>query len=63
MNKIEKAIADCQLKIEGLTTERIIILAQLNILQDQLENLKSIEKNKAIPHHELFDKPVKVDKQ
>lgn len=57
MNKIEKAIYDTKLRISRKEQDRIILLAELNILKEQLETLEIIERDKSVPHHELFDKP------
>lgn len=59
MNKIERAIYDTKLRISKKEQDRIILLAELNTLKEQLETLEIIERDKSVPYHELFDKPQK----
>ena len=63
MNKIERAIADCKEHIKNLEVEKMILNAEITAFKKQLDNLEAIERNKGIPHHELFDKPKQIDKQ
>lgn len=62
MNKIERAIYDCNLHIKSLEQDRIILMAELNAFKKQLAALEAIKDNKSIPHHEMIDKPVKENK-
>lgn len=57
MNKIEKAISDCKLKIDNLKREKLIIISQLDIMQDELANLEAIKSLNSIPHDDQ-QKPV-----
>jgi hypothetical protein len=52
MNKIERAIYDTKLHIESLRKDRMILIAEINAYEKQLEVLESIERNKSIPHQE-----------
>lgn len=52
MNKIERAIYDIKLHIESLRKDRMILIAEINAYEKQLEVLESIERNKSIPHQE-----------
>jgi hypothetical protein len=58
MNKIERAIYDCNLHIKSLEQDRIILTAELSAFKKQLSALEAIRDNKSIPHQEM-DKPVK----
>jgi hypothetical protein len=62
MNKIERAIYDCNLHIKNLEQDRIILTAELSAFKKQLSALEAIRDNKSIPHHEMMDKPVKENK-
>ena len=55
MNKIEKAIADTELRLDRLYKDQLVIRAQINTLEEQLKMLKIVKDNKSIPHHELMD--------
>ena len=50
MNKIEVAIRDCEGQIKILQNTRMTIMAQLDVLKEQLDNLERIRDNKHIPH-------------
>lgn len=50
MNKIERAIYDTKLRIKKLEEDRMIILAQLSVLKEQLDTLEVIERDKHIPN-------------
>jgi septal ring factor EnvC (AmiA/AmiB activator) len=50
MNKIEFAIRDCEGQIKILQNQRMTIMAQLDVLKEQLDNLERIRDNKSIPH-------------
>jgi tRNA G37 N-methylase Trm5 len=63
MNKIERAIADCKEHIKHLEIDRIILATELDAYRKQLDNLEKIKDNKNIPHHELFDKPAKINNE
>lgn len=63
MNKIEKAIRDCKLKIDLLKKEKLIIMSQIDVLEDQLSNLEAIERNTGIPHIEGLDKAAKTQQE
>jgi len=57
MNKIEVAIRDCEGQIKILQNQRMTIMAQLDVLKEQLNNLERIRDNKHIPHDDQH-KPV-----
>jgi hypothetical protein len=57
MNKIEVAIRDCEGQIKILQNTRMTIMAQLDVLKEQLNNLERIRDNKHIPHDDQH-KPV-----
>jgi len=57
MNKIELAIRDCEGQIKILQNTRMTIMAQLDVLKEQLDNLERIRDNKHIPHDDQH-KPV-----
>jgi hypothetical protein len=57
MNKIEVAIRDCEGQIKILQNTRMTIMAQLDVLKEQLDNLERIRDNKSIPHDDQH-KPV-----
>ena len=57
MNKIEVAIRDCEGQIKILQNQRMTIMAQLDVLKEQLNNLERIRDNKSIPHDDQH-KPV-----
>jgi len=57
MNKIEVAIRDCAGQIKILQNTRMTIMAQLDVLNEQLDNLERIRDNKHIPHDDQH-KPV-----
>lgn len=57
MNKIEVAIKDCEGQIKILQNQRMTIMAQLDVLKEQLNNLERIRDNKSIPHDDQH-KPV-----
>lgn len=56
MNKIERAICDIKLKLEDLRRERIILIAEINIIESVIENLERIEKNNSIPYEKMEKK-------
>jgi septal ring factor EnvC (AmiA/AmiB activator) len=57
MNKINLAIRDCEGQIKILQNQRMTIMAQLDVLKEQLDNLERIRDNKSIPHDDQH-KPV-----
>jgi len=59
MNKIEVAIRDCEGQIKILQNQRMTIMAQLDVLKEQLNNLESIRDNKHIPYDDQH-KPVTI---
>lgn len=52
MNKIEKAIADTELRLDCLYKDQLVIRAQINTLEEQIKMLKIVKENKSIPHEE-----------
>jgi septal ring factor EnvC (AmiA/AmiB activator) len=50
MNKINLAIRDCEGQIKILQNQRMTIMAQLDVLKEQLDNLERIRDNKNVPH-------------
>jgi len=50
MNKIERAISDCQLKIEEFNREIEIMKSKKELPIDMLINLESINESKDIPN-------------
>jgi len=50
MNKINLAIRDCEGQIKILQNTRMTIMAQLDVLKEQLDNLERIRDNKSIPY-------------
>ena len=62
MNKIERAIYDCNSHIKNLEQDRILLMAEISAFKKQLAALEAIRDNKSIPHCEM-DKPVQVIKQ
>ena len=59
MNKIERAIYDTKLHLDNLKQDRMIIMAEIQAYEKQLDALNAINNNKSIPHIES-DKPVKI---
>jgi hypothetical protein len=57
MNKINLAIRDCEGQIKILQNQRMTIMAQIDVLKEQLDNLERIRDNKHIPHDDQY-KPV-----
>ncbi len=53
MNKIERAIYDCNLEIAKLERERLTVTAELYTLNKQLQTLESIKNDKSIPHESI----------
>jgi len=56
MNKIERAIYNCELHLDKLKNERTILLAKISAYEDQLSDLKAINRDKSIPHIEADQK-------
>lgn len=56
MNKIEKAIYDTKLRIKKKEDDRIILIAEINLLREQLETLEIIERDKSIPYIQPLEK-------
>lgn len=52
MNKIERAIYDTKLRLEDLKRQRMILIAEINAYQEQIETLEVIKNNKSIPYEE-----------
>jgi len=59
MNKIERAIYDTKLHLDNLKQDRMIIMAEIQAYEKQLDTLNAINNNKSIPHIES-DKPVQI---
>lgn len=55
MNKIERAIADTELRLDCLYKDQLVIRAQINTLEEQIKMLTIVKENKSIPH-EVSDK-------
>ena len=53
MNKIETAIERTKFEIKRLTTSKLCLQAQLEVLQEVLDSLEFIDRNKTIPHIEI----------
>ena len=59
MNKIERAIYDTKLHLDNLKQDRMIIIAEIQAYEKQLDALNAINNNKSIPHIEVNE----TDKQ
>ena len=53
MNKIERAIKDTTTELKRLRNNKICIDSKIEALEEQLESLESIERDKSIPHIEV----------
>ena len=53
MNKIERAIKDTTIELKKLRNNKICIDSQIEVLEQQLESLESIKRDKSIPHVEV----------
>lgn len=53
MNKIERAIYDTKLHLDNLKQDRMIIMAEIQAYEKQLDTLNAINNNKSIPHIEV----------
>jgi len=51
MNKIQRAIKDTETEIRRLRNNKICIDAKIEVLEEQLESLVSIENTNSIPHY------------
>lgn len=56
MNKIERAIYDTKLHLDNLKQSRMIIIAEIQAYEKQLDALEAINNNKSIPHIESDQK-------
>lgn len=56
MNKIERAIYDTNVYLEGLKKYKLRLIAEINAIEEVLNIIKSINNNKSIPHIEDLDK-------
>ena len=52
MNKIERAIKDTTIELKRLRNNKLCIDSKIEALEEQLESIKSIERDKSIPHQE-----------
>jgi hypothetical protein len=52
MNKIEGAISKIKMEINRLKNNKMCFEAKIEALEELLESLQSIERNKSIPHQE-----------
>lgn len=52
MNKIERAIKDTTTELKRLRNNKLCIDSKIEALEEQLESLESIERDKSIPHQE-----------
>lgn len=52
MNKIELAIYDTKLHLEKLRKDRMILTAEINAYEKQLDALEAINYNPSIPYFE-----------
>ena len=59
MNKIERAIQDTTTELKRLRNMKICFDSKIEALEEQLESLESIERNKSIPHVEILSSEVK----
>jgi len=59
MNKIERAIQDTTTELKRLRNMKICFDSKIEALEEQLESLESIERNKSIPHVEILSLEVK----
>jgi len=50
MNKIERAIYDTKLRLKKKEEDRMILIAEILCLKEQLDTLEIIERDKLIPH-------------
>jgi uncharacterized protein YjaG (DUF416 family) len=53
MNKIERAIQDTTTELKRLRNMKICFDSKIEALEEQLESLESIERDKSIPHVEV----------
>lgn len=60
MNKIERAIYDTKLRLTKKEQDRIILIAEIAVLKEQLETLEIIERDKTIFHHECMKTPIDI---
>ena len=59
MNKIERAIQDTTTELKRLRNMKICFDSKIEALEEQLESLESIERDKSIPHVEILSLEVK----
>jgi uncharacterized protein YjaG (DUF416 family) len=59
MNKIERAIQDTTTELKRLRNMKICFDSKIEALEEQLESLESIERDKLIPHVEILSLEVK----
>jgi hypothetical protein len=59
MNKIERAIKDTTTELKRLRNNKLCIDSKIEALEEQLESLESIERDKSIPHVEVLSSEVK----
>lgn len=52
MNKIERAIEDTKTELKRLRNNKLCIDAKIEVLEEQLESLESINRTHSIPHQE-----------
>ena len=50
MNKIERAIKDTTTELKRLRNNKLCIDSKIEVLEEQLESLESIERDKSIPY-------------
>ncbi|MFY8160492.1 MAG: hypothetical protein ACOVNU_04120 [Candidatus Kapaibacteriota bacterium] len=50
MNKIERAIKDTTTELKRLRNNKLCIDSKIEALEEQLQSLESIERDKSIPH-------------
>lgn len=60
MNKIERAIKDTTTELKRLRNNKICIDSKIEALEEQLESLESIERDKSIPHIESKEMSVNL---
>jgi hypothetical protein len=60
MNKIESAITDVKMKIKNAKQKVLIAEAEYKCLEDVLERLEIIERDKSIPHVEALQEILNV---
>jgi hypothetical protein len=59
MNKIERAIKDTTTELKRLRNMKICFDSKIEALEEQLESLESIERDKSIPYVEILSLEVK----